>query len=129
MQILELFAKTIEFQKNSWANGKEQLANTKKSILNLFKKVTNNRCASKLTGEPLSIVKFEKCNFDAIKNHLDIAKQVKKAATDAEKSRASKQVCVLTSPNIKNLILFIRLQESGANENGKCQKGGEGEAA
>ena len=34
--------KTIEFQKNSWANGKEQLANTKKSILNLFKKVTNN---------------------------------------------------------------------------------------
>ena len=34
--------KTIEYQKNSWANGKEQLANTKKSILNLFKKVTNN---------------------------------------------------------------------------------------
>ena len=34
--------KTIEFQKNSWANGKEQLANTKKSILKLFKKVTNN---------------------------------------------------------------------------------------
>ena len=34
--------KTIEFQKNSWANGKEQLANTKQSILNLFKKVTEN---------------------------------------------------------------------------------------
>ena len=34
--------KTIEYQKNSWSNGKEQLVNTKKSILNLFKKVTNN---------------------------------------------------------------------------------------
>ena len=34
--------KTIEYQKNSWANGKEQLANTKQSILNLFKKVTEN---------------------------------------------------------------------------------------
>ena len=33
--------KTIEFQKNSWANGKEQLANTKKSILNLFKSNKN----------------------------------------------------------------------------------------
>ena len=34
--------KTIEFQKKGWADGKEQLAQTKKSILNLFKKVTNN---------------------------------------------------------------------------------------
>ena len=35
-------AKTKEFQKKGWADGKEQLAQTKKSILNLFKKVTNN---------------------------------------------------------------------------------------
>jgi hypothetical protein len=34
--------KTIEYQKNSWEKGKIQLANTKQSILNLFKKVTNN---------------------------------------------------------------------------------------
>ena len=34
--------KTIEFQKKGWADGKEQLAQTKKSILNLFKKVPNN---------------------------------------------------------------------------------------
>ena len=34
--------KTIEFQKKSWADGKQQLAQTKQSILNLFKKVTNN---------------------------------------------------------------------------------------
>ena len=34
--------KTIEYQKNSWANGKEQLANTKQSILNLFYKVKEN---------------------------------------------------------------------------------------
>jgi hypothetical protein len=34
--------KTIEYQKNSWEKGKVQLANTKQSILNLFKKVTNN---------------------------------------------------------------------------------------
>ena len=34
--------KTIEFQKKGWADCKEQLAQTKKSILNLFKKVTNN---------------------------------------------------------------------------------------
>ena len=33
--------KTIEYQKNSWANGKEQLANTKQSILNLFKSKKN----------------------------------------------------------------------------------------
>ena len=56
-------------------------------IFEEFKKVTNNRCASKLTGEPLAILKYEKCNFDAIKNHLEIAKQVKKAATDVEKER------------------------------------------
>ena len=30
--------KTIEFQKKGWADGKAQLANTKQSILNLFKK-------------------------------------------------------------------------------------------
>ena len=34
--------KTIEYQKNSWANGKEQLANTNQSILNLFYKVKEN---------------------------------------------------------------------------------------
>ena len=34
--------KTIEFQKKNWADGKKQLAQTKQSILNLFKKVTNN---------------------------------------------------------------------------------------
>ncbi len=34
--------KTIEYQKDSWEKGKVQLANTKQSILNLFKKVTNN---------------------------------------------------------------------------------------
>ena len=34
--------KTIEFQKKSWADGKQQLAQTKQSILNLFKKVTSN---------------------------------------------------------------------------------------
>ena len=34
--------KTKEYQKNSWANGKEQLANTKQSILNLFYKVKEN---------------------------------------------------------------------------------------
>ena len=34
--------KTIEYQKKSWENGKTQLAQTKKSILNLFKKVTSN---------------------------------------------------------------------------------------
>ena len=34
--------KTIEFQKKGWADGKKQLAQTKQSILNLFKKVTNN---------------------------------------------------------------------------------------
>ena len=34
--------KTIEFQKKNWADGKEQFAQTKQSILNLFKKVTNN---------------------------------------------------------------------------------------
>ena len=33
--------KTIEFQKKGWADGKAQLANTKQSILDLFKKVTN----------------------------------------------------------------------------------------
>ena len=30
--------KTIEFQKKGWADGKEQLAQTKKSILHLFKR-------------------------------------------------------------------------------------------
>jgi len=34
--------KTIEFQKKNWADGKKQLAQTKQSILNLFKKVTSN---------------------------------------------------------------------------------------
>ena len=34
--------KTIEYQKKSWANSKTQLAQTKQSILNLFKKVTSN---------------------------------------------------------------------------------------
>ena len=34
--------KTIEFQKKGWQDGKDQLARTKQSILNLFKKVTNN---------------------------------------------------------------------------------------
>ena len=34
--------KTIEYQKESWANSKTQLAQTKQSILNLFKKVTSN---------------------------------------------------------------------------------------
>ena len=29
--------KTIEYQKKSWANSKEQFAQTKQSILNLFK--------------------------------------------------------------------------------------------
>ena len=30
--------KIVEYQTKSWANGKVQLANTKQSILNLFKK-------------------------------------------------------------------------------------------
>ena len=30
--------KIVEYQTTNWAKGKEQLANTKKSILNLFKK-------------------------------------------------------------------------------------------
>ena len=30
--------KIVEYQTKSWANGKAQLANTKQSILNLFKK-------------------------------------------------------------------------------------------
>ena len=34
--------KTIEYQKKSWENSKTQLAQTKQSILNLFKKVTSN---------------------------------------------------------------------------------------
>jgi|TARA_B100000085_G_scaffold64960_1_gene57785 hypothetical protein len=34
--------KIVEYQTKSWADGKAQLANTKKSILNLFKKVTEN---------------------------------------------------------------------------------------
>jgi hypothetical protein len=33
--------KTIEFQKKGWADGKEQLANTKKAILKLFKGKNN----------------------------------------------------------------------------------------
>ena len=31
----------VEYQKENWQKGKEQLANTKQSIVNLFKKVTN----------------------------------------------------------------------------------------
>ena len=34
--------KIVEYQKKSWADSKTQLAQTKQSILNLFKKVTNN---------------------------------------------------------------------------------------
>tara|TARA_R100001591_G_scaffold27910_1_gene38678 strand:+ start:557 stop:781 length:225 start_codon:yes stop_codon:yes gene_type:complete len=33
--------KTIEYQKKSWANSKEQFAQTKQSILNLFKSKDN----------------------------------------------------------------------------------------
>ena len=33
--------KTIEYQKESWANSKEQFAQTKQSILNLFKSKDN----------------------------------------------------------------------------------------
>ena len=33
--------KTIEYQKESWSNGKAQLAKTKQSILNLFKNKKN----------------------------------------------------------------------------------------
>ena len=33
--------KTIEYQKKSWANSKEQFAQTKQSILNLFKSKKN----------------------------------------------------------------------------------------
>ena len=32
----------VEYQKENWQKGKDQLANTKQSIVNLFKKVTNN---------------------------------------------------------------------------------------
>tara|TARA_A100001201_G_scaffold118041_1_gene101611 strand:+ start:74 stop:286 length:213 start_codon:yes stop_codon:yes gene_type:complete len=31
----------VEYQKENWQKGKDQLANTKQSIVNLFKKVTN----------------------------------------------------------------------------------------
>ena len=34
--------KTIAFQKQSWSNAKEQTANTKQSIMNLFNKVKTN---------------------------------------------------------------------------------------
>ena len=34
--------KIVEYQTKNWAEGKQQLAQTKQSILNLFKKVTNN---------------------------------------------------------------------------------------
>jgi len=34
--------KTIEYQKESWEKGKTQLAQTKQSIVNLFKKVKSN---------------------------------------------------------------------------------------
>ena len=33
---------TIEYQKESWEKGKTQLAQTKQSIVNLFKKVKSN---------------------------------------------------------------------------------------
>ena len=34
--------KIVEYQTKSWADSKKQFAQTKQSILNLFKKVTNN---------------------------------------------------------------------------------------
>ena len=34
--------KTIEYQKESWEKGKTRLAQTKQSIVNLFKKVKSN---------------------------------------------------------------------------------------
>ncbi len=40
--LLEQKTKTVEYQKKSWEDGKVQLANTKKSIADLFKKVTGN---------------------------------------------------------------------------------------
>ena len=34
--------KIVEYQTKNWADGKAQLARNKQSIINLFKKVTNN---------------------------------------------------------------------------------------